>query len=95
MRGGLMDEVVVGLVKAFAPTVADKLISVLGDRKVRREDLNLIVISLLAEQNHNVARSLETMGKQLGALSEGMNTVLKELRNTNEGIAILLKRTER
>jgi hypothetical protein len=90
-----MDEVVVGLVKAFAPTVAEKLISVLGDRKVRREDLNLIVISLLAEQNHNVARSLETMGKQLGALSEGMNTVLKELKNVNEGITVLLKRTER
>ena len=90
-----MDDVVVELVKAFAPTVADKLISVLGNRKMRREDLNLIVISLLAEQNHNVARSLETMGKQLGTLSEGMNTVLKELKNVNEGIAVLLKRTER
>jgi hypothetical protein len=90
-----MDEVVVGLIRAFAPTVAEKLINVLGDRKVKREDLNLIVISLLAEQNHNVARSLDEMGKQMCALGESMNTVLKELRNTNEGIAILLKRTER
>jgi hypothetical protein len=89
-----MDEVTVGLIKAFAPTIAEKIISVLGEKKVKQGDLNLIVISLLAEQNHNIVRSLEVMGKQLSTLSEGMNTILKEIKNVNEGITILLKRTQ-
>jgi hypothetical protein len=89
-----MDDVVAGLIKALAPTVADKILGVLGERKMRRDELNLIVLSLLAEQNQSLSRSLENMGKQLCSLTESMNMVLKELKNVNEGVAILLKRTE-
>jgi hypothetical protein len=89
-----MDDVVAGLIRALAPTVADKILGVLGERKMRRDELNLIVLSLLAEQNQSLARSLEAMGKQLSILTESMNMVLKELKNVNEGVAVLLKRTE-
>jgi hypothetical protein len=90
-----MDDVVAGLIRALAPTVADKILGVLGEHKMRRDELNLIVLSLLAEQNQSLSRSFETMGRQLCSLTESMNMALKELKNVNEGIAILLKRTER
>jgi|GEM_PF-7111775 len=90
-----MSDIVVGLLKAFAPTVAEKLLSVIGDRRIRRDDLNLIIISLLAEQNHNIVKSMDEMCNRLYKLNEEMNTVLRELKITNEGIAVLLKRTER
>jgi Tfp pilus assembly protein PilO len=89
-----MDDFVAGLIKALAPTVADRILGVLGERKMKRDELNLVVLSLLAEQNQSLARSLNEMGKQLCSLNEGMSAVLKELKNTGEGIAVLLKRTE-
>jgi hypothetical protein len=89
-----MDDVVAGLIRALAPSVADKILGVLGEHRMRRDELNLIVLSILAEQNQSLARSLETMGRQLCSLTESMNMVLRELKNVNEGVAVLLKRTQ-
>jgi hypothetical protein len=94
LEGAFVDEVLVWLIKALAPSVADKILNILGERRMRRDEVNLVVLSILAEQNHSLSRSLETMGKQLCSLTESMNMVLRELKNVNEGVAVLLKRTE-
>jgi len=89
-----MDEVLVRLIKAFAPTVARKLIDIISERKVERDEVNILLVALLAEQNHNIVKSLNVMGRQMVRLAEGIDVVLKEIKLVNEGVAVLLKRTE-
>jgi hypothetical protein len=50
-------------------------------------------LCILTEQNNNIARGLDELGKQVLKLNEGMNAVLHEIEVVNEGVAILLKRT--
>jgi hypothetical protein len=88
-----MDAVVAELIKAFAPTVADKILSKLEGRKVKREDIYLVTLCMLAEQNENVAIGLDEMHKQLVTLNDAMNATLREIKAVNEGVTVLLKRT--
>ena len=89
-----MDEVLASLINAFAPTVSRRLVNIISRKKIKRDELNIVLVALLAEQNHNTAKSLKEMGEQMGRLSKAMNEVLREIKTVNEGIAILLKRTE-
>jgi len=89
-----MDNMLAELITAFAPTVSNKLINIISRRKMKRDEMNIVLIALLAEQNYNTAKSLNEMSKQLVKLSVGMNEVLREIKTVNEGIAVLLKRTE-
>ena len=89
-----MDEVLVSLINALAPTVSSKILEIVSKRKLKRDELNIVLVALLAEQNHNTVKSLNEMSKQMTKLSIGMNNVLKEIKTVNEGIAVLLKRTE-
>jgi len=89
-----MDEVLVSLINAFAPTVSSKLLDVVSKRKVKRDDLYIVLVALLAEQNHTTAKSLKEMGDQMSRLARVTNEVLREIKTVNEGIAVLLKRTE-
>jgi len=88
-----MDTVAIELIKILAPTLADKVFSKIEGKSVKREDLFLATLCILAEQNGNIAKGLEEMRKQMVALSEGMNAVLQEIKVVNEGVTVLLKRT--
>jgi len=103
MNGYVEYEVVVGMaskwvveaVKVFAPSVADKILGLIGDKKLSRDEMNFLLISLLAEQNMGVARCLEGINGQLSSLHKTLELFGRELKTLNEGVAVLLKRTER
>jgi len=89
-----MEKAVISLINALAPTVGKTLIDVIEKRKVKTADMNVVLVALMAEQNNNTMKFMDEMGKQMVKLSDGMNRVLKEIKTVNEGIMILLKRTE-
>jgi len=89
-----MDDVMIGLIKAFAPSVAEKILSAISGKKIKKDEMNIILVALLAEQNYNTSKTMHEMSKQMTKLSIGMNNILKEIKTINEGIAVLLKRTE-
>jgi len=103
MNGYVEYEVVVGMaskwvveaVKVFAPSVADKILGLIGDKKLSRDEMNFLLISLLAEQNMGVARCLEGINSQLHSLHKTLELFGRELKTLNEGVAVLLRRTER
>jgi hypothetical protein len=85
---------VVEAIRAFAPTVADKVLDLIGNKKVGKDDLNILLITLLAEQNMGVAKCLEGINGQLQTVSKSLELFGRELKTLNEGVAVLLKRTE-
>jgi len=93
--GGGMEGELLGLIKVLAPTVAEKVFSLLQGRKADHNDALLLVTCLLAEQNSKVAKGVEEMSSRLASLGERMEAVAREVRQVNEGVAVLLRRTER
>jgi len=82
-------------IRVFAPSVADKILGLIGDKKLSRDEMNFLLISLLAEQNVGVAKCLEGINGQLCSLQKTLELFGRELKTLNEGVAVLLKRTER
>jgi len=89
-----MSEVLVSLIEAFAPSVSSKLIDVIMEKKIKRDEIFVVLVALMAEQNNNTVKLIDGLSEQVVKLSDGMNKVLKEIKTVGEGIAVLLKRTE-
>jgi hypothetical protein len=81
-------------IRAFAPTVADKVLGLIGEKKLSKDDLNILLITLLAEQNMGVAKCLEGINNQLANVQKTLELFGRELKTLNEGVAVLLRRTE-
>lgn len=91
----MVESTLISIISAFAPTVADRLIPMITERKLKREELELVRIALEAEQN---AQSLETLKKIQDNL-EGIHSCITSMngavKETNEGVAVLLSRTRK
>jgi len=91
----MVESALISIISAFAPTVANRLIPMLTEKKLKREELELVRIALEAEQN---AQSLETLKKIENNL-EGINNCMISMNNsvkeTNEGVNTLLIRTKK
>lgn len=91
----MVESTLISIISAFAPTVADRLIPMITERKLKREELELVRIALEAEQN---AQSLETLKKIQDNL-EGIHNCITSMngavKETNEGVAVLLSRTRK
>jgi len=91
---GMASKWVAEAIRAFAPTVADKVLGLIGDKKLSKDDLNILLITLLAEQNMGVAKCLEGINGQLTNMQKTLELFGRELKTLNEGVAVLLRRTE-
>ena len=89
-----MDDIVETLIETFAPTIASKFKEIIAGRRIKGKDLNTLLVALVVEQNAQVSNALVQMNKNLTKVTSTMTTVLKELKSLNEGMTILLKRTE-
>ena len=86
---------VVEAVRAFAPSVADKVLGLIKEKKLSKDDMNILLITLLAEQNMGVAKCLEGINGQLQNMQKTLELFGRELKTLNEGVAVLLRRTEK
>ena len=91
---GMASKWLVEAIRAFAPTVADKVLGLIGEKRLSKDDLNILLVTLLAEQNVGVARCLEGINGQLQSMQRTLELFGRELKTLNEGVAVLLRRTE-
>ena len=92
---GMAREWLAEAIRAFAPTVADRVLRLIGDKRLSKDDLNILLVTLLAEQNVGVARCLEGINGQLQSMQKTLELFGRELKTLNEGVAVLLRRTEK
>jgi len=90
----LLEKGLVELIMVVAPSVAREVVEAFGKWKVRRGDLNLVLVALIMEQNHRVLESLEVTNKSMLELLDRIKDMTDDLRSVGEGVAVLLKRTE-
>jgi len=81
-------ELVTTLITALAPSVATKLMTALPGRKVSSEELSVVILAILAEQSSDSVRMMKSVEMHMLSLGDCMCSV-------GEGVAVLLKRTER
>ena len=79
-------ETLMTVLKVFAPTVSDKIVSAIKDRRMNGRDLTLVLSALVAEQNAKSLDLLEQLCKRTANVETTMKTV-------DEGVGTLLKRT--
>jgi len=91
---GDMSEVAIALINALAPTVASKVIDVISKRGVEKVGMDVVLIAMMAEQNQNIMKGFDRMNENVAQVLKGINSILKEIKMIDEGIAVLLKRTE-
>ena len=89
-----MSAELVKLIASLAPTVAEKLAGLLREGR-SRDDVLLLVTCLLAEQSYNTVRGLADVDRRLASLVERVEAMCREIGQVNEGVAVLLRRTER
>lgn len=83
------------LIKALAPTVAEKILGVIKDySKVKEKDIILLVLAITAEQNAKAEIHLEDTYRALVKLSENIEKIGDCVTKVDEGMDILLNRTE-
>lgn len=91
----MVESTLISIIGAFAPTVADRLIPMIVEKKLKREELELVRIALEAEQN---AQSLETLKKiqnNLEGIHNCITSMNSSIKETNEGVTVLLSRTKK
>jgi len=77
-----------------APSVATEVVEAFKKWKVKRGDLNLVLVALIMEQNHRVLEGVELTNKSMLELLDRIKDMADDLRSVGEGVAVLLKRTE-
>jgi len=80
-------EVLLSIVKALAPTVADKLLNAIGERKMKQQDLYIAILSINAEINAGNSALLREIDQRLKITESGMISAC-------ESLAVLLERTK-
>jgi len=89
-----MGDVLATLIDVFAPTIAQKFKEIVGNRRLKGNELNTLLVALVLEQNSQITKALNEMNHNMIKLGNNIGKVLRELKTVNEGIAVLLKRTE-
>jgi len=89
-----MGDVLATLIDVFAPTIAQKFKEIVGNRRLKGTELNTLLVALVLEQNSQITKALNEMNHNMIKLGNNIGKVLRELKTVNEGIAVLLKRTE-
>lgn len=89
----MVESALASIIKTFAPTVADRLIPMIKDHKMRRDELEMIQLALVAEQNSQTLKLMIDLQATMESLQECMVGIDQHVRENSEGITVLLKRT--
>jgi hypothetical protein len=89
-----MESTLISIISAFAPTVADRLIPMIKDHKLKREELELVRIALEAEQNAQSLETLKRIQDNLEGIHNCISSMNSSVKETNEGVTVLLTRTK-
>lgn len=84
------------LIKALAPTVAEKLLGVYKDYgKIKDKDMILLVLAMNAEQNAKTEKNIASMSDNIHQMNQCFDDMRKCILKLDEGVGTLLNRTER
>ena len=75
------------ILQAVAPTVAQKIMEVIGDKPIKSTDVQTVIYAMMAEHDGKIDELMVKMDKRLDFLEKNCMTC-------SEGMVILLQRTK-
>jgi len=90
-------ELIIEIVKDFAPTVAGKILPMLQGKKLNQEEANIALFAMIAEGNNTNKQVLDELKKNNGKidnLKENIEAACAMIQSNGEALAILQKRSD-
>jgi len=87
----MVEDALLYMIRAIAPTVYNKIISSISTKDMKSEELILLSLCVIAENNTQICRSIDKLVDVINALGDRLESVEKALVLTAERIDLMIR----